>query len=123
MVERMDGMPEGVIGLRAAGKLTRDDYREVLEPGLQEAVDSGAARVVFVIDDFEGLEAGAAARGPEDRAAGRASRPEGVEAACRGLEARLDRKGDAPVRVGDAGRARRSSDSISWRKPRAWAAG
>ena len=56
MVERMDGMPEGVVGLRATGKLTRDDYREVLEPGLQEAVDSGAARVVFVIDDFEGLE-------------------------------------------------------------------
>ncbi len=56
MVERMDGVPEGVVGLRASGKLTRDDYREVLEPGLQEAVDSGAARVVFVIDDFDGLE-------------------------------------------------------------------
>ena len=56
MVERMDGMPEGVDRVAGAGKLTRDDYREVLEPGLQEAVDSGAARVVFVIDDFEGLE-------------------------------------------------------------------
>jgi hypothetical protein len=56
MVERMDGMAEGVVGLRASGKLTRDDYREVLEPGLEDAVDSRAARVVFVIDDFEGLE-------------------------------------------------------------------
>jgi len=59
MVEKMDGMPDGVIGVRAAGKLSRDDYRGVLEPALQEAVDSGEARVVFVIDGFEGLEGGA----------------------------------------------------------------
>lgn len=57
MIERMDGMPAGVIGLRATGKLSRDDYREVLEPGLNEAVASGEARVVFVIEGFEGLEA------------------------------------------------------------------
>jgi len=56
VVERMADMPAGVIGLRASGKLTRDDYREVLEPALQEAVDTGAARVVFVIDSYEGLE-------------------------------------------------------------------
>ena len=31
MIERMDDMPAGVIGLRASGKLTRDDYRDVLE--------------------------------------------------------------------------------------------
>ena len=30
MVERIDDMPAGTIGLRASGKLTRDDYREVL---------------------------------------------------------------------------------------------
>jgi hypothetical protein len=59
MVEKMDGMPDGVVGVRAAGKLSRDDYRGVLEPALQEAVDSGAARVVFVIEGFEGLEGGA----------------------------------------------------------------
>ena len=56
MVERMADMPAGVIGLRASGKLTREDYREVLEPALQEAVDTGAARVVFVIESYEGLE-------------------------------------------------------------------
>src|SRR5262245_12892410 len=56
MVERMDGMPAGVIGLRASGKLTREDYREVLEPALGEAVDSGAARVLFVIESYDGLE-------------------------------------------------------------------
>ena len=63
MVERMDGMPEGVIGLRASGKLTKEDYAGVLEPALKEAMDTGGARVVFVLTDFEGLEAGAI---PED---------------------------------------------------------
>jgi len=55
----MDDVPPGVIGLRASGKLTRDDYREVLEPALKEAVGSGEARVLFVLPDFDGLEGGA----------------------------------------------------------------
>lgn len=59
MIERMDDMPAGVIGLRASGKLTRDDYRDVLEPALKEATDSGEARVLFVLPDFDRLEAGA----------------------------------------------------------------
>ena len=63
MVERMEDMPDGVIGLRGSGKLTKDDYTGVLEPALQEAMDTGAARVVFVLTDFEGLELGAM---PED---------------------------------------------------------
>jgi SpoIIAA-like len=63
MVERMDEMPEGVIGLRASGKLTKEDYTGVLEPALKEAMDTGEARVVFVLTGFEGLEAGAS---PED---------------------------------------------------------
>ena len=59
MVERMDEMPPGTIGLRAGGKLSRADYQEVLEPALKEAMDSGEARVVFVLTDFDGLEPGA----------------------------------------------------------------
>jgi hypothetical protein len=59
MVERMEDMPSGTVGLRASGKLSRDDYRDVLEPGLQEAIDSGEARVIFVLTDFDGLEPGA----------------------------------------------------------------
>jgi hypothetical protein len=59
MIERIDDVPDGVLGLRASGKLTRDDYREGLEPALKEATDSGEARVVFVLTDFEGLEPGA----------------------------------------------------------------
>jgi hypothetical protein len=59
MIERMDDLPAGVIGIRASGKLTRDDYRDALEPALKEATDSGEARVLFVLPDFDGLEPGA----------------------------------------------------------------
>ena len=56
MVERVDEVPAGVIGLRASGKLTKEDYTEVLEPALKEAMDSEEARVVFVLTDFDGLD-------------------------------------------------------------------
>ncbi len=56
MIERIDDVPSGVIGLRASGKLTKDDYESVLEPALKEAVTSGEARVIFVLPDFDGLE-------------------------------------------------------------------
>ena len=63
MIERMEGLPEGIVGLSASGKLAADDYREVLEPALKEAMASGEARVVFVLKEFEGLEPAAV---PED---------------------------------------------------------
>ena len=55
----MEDVPSGVIGLRASGKLTRQDYVDVLEPALKEAIDSGEARVLFVLPDFDGVETGA----------------------------------------------------------------
>ena len=59
MVERIEGMPAGTKGLRASGKLSKEDYTGVIEPVLREAVDSGEVRVVFVLTDFHGLEHGA----------------------------------------------------------------
>ena len=56
MIERIDDVPAGVIGIRASGKLTKGDYESVLEPALKEAVDSGEARVLFVLPDYDGLE-------------------------------------------------------------------
>lgn len=56
MIERIDEMPAGTIGLQASGKLSRDDYREVLEPALQEGIDSGELRLLFVLTSFDGLE-------------------------------------------------------------------
>ncbi len=63
MIERIEEMPAGVVGLRATGKLTKDDYTGVLEPALGEATDSGELRLLFVLTDFEGIELGAV---PED---------------------------------------------------------
>ncbi len=59
MIERIEGMPPGTIGLQASGKLSKADYTDVLEPALQEGVDSGELRLVFVLTDFGGLEHGA----------------------------------------------------------------
>lgn len=63
MIERIDEMPAGTIGLRASGKLSKADYVEVLEPALREGVESGELRLVFLLTDFHGLEPGA---WPED---------------------------------------------------------
>jgi hypothetical protein len=59
MIERIEEMPAGTIGLRASGKLTREDYQEVLEPALREGVESGELRLLFMMPDFDGLEPGA----------------------------------------------------------------
>jgi hypothetical protein len=59
MVEKIEDVPAGVVGFRASGKLTSDDYREVLEPALREAAESGEIRMLFVLTDFKGLEPGA----------------------------------------------------------------
>jgi hypothetical protein len=59
MVERIDDMPTGTIGFQASGKLTRNDYREVLEPLLRKAAESGEIRMLFVLTTFDGLEPGA----------------------------------------------------------------
>lgn len=59
MIERIEKMPAGTIGLRASGKLTREDYQQVLEPALKEGVESGELRLLFEMPDFDGLEPGA----------------------------------------------------------------
>jgi hypothetical protein len=59
MVEAIEGMPAGTFGLRASGKLSKEDYTGVIEPALRAAVDSGGVRAVFVLSDFDGLEHGA----------------------------------------------------------------
>lgn len=59
MIEPIEGMPAGTIGLKASGKLTAEDYRAVLEPALTRGVESGELRLVFRLTDFDGLEAGA----------------------------------------------------------------
>lgn len=67
MIERIEDVPAGIVGLRASGKLTKDDYTEVLEPALREGVESGELRLLFVLTDFHGLEPSAI---PEDARTG-----------------------------------------------------
>jgi hypothetical protein len=59
MIERIEEVPAGMLGLRASGKLTREDYEEVLEPALEEAAASGSIRLLFVLTDFDGVAPGA----------------------------------------------------------------
>ena len=59
MIAPIEGMPQGTIGLRAAGKLTVADYRDVLEPALREGVSSGELRLLFVLTDYDGIDPGA----------------------------------------------------------------
>jgi hypothetical protein len=63
VIERIGDMPAGTIGLQASGKLTKDEYTAVLEPALQEGIESGELRLLFVLTDFDGLELSA---WPED---------------------------------------------------------
>jgi hypothetical protein len=60
MVERIDDMPAGTIGFRASGKVTRDEYRDVLLPPMKEAAEAGEVRMLFVVGpSFEEFEPGA----------------------------------------------------------------
>jgi SpoIIAA-like len=59
MIERIEDMPAGTIGFRASGKLSREDYHDVLEPTLREAAEAGAIRMVFRLSDFDGVKPGA----------------------------------------------------------------
>ncbi|GGI46093.1 hypothetical protein BCL57_001409 [Agromyces flavus] len=52
MIELLQDLPPGVIGFRAVGTVTADDYREVLDPAIDAAVAaSGKVDLVLVIDD------------------------------------------------------------------------
>ena len=59
MIEELSGMPEGVIGFEASGKLAAEDYRDVLLPALQRAAQSRDVRFVIVMRDFGGMSGGA----------------------------------------------------------------
>jgi hypothetical protein len=62
MIEPLQDMPAGTLGFRASGRVTREEFREVLEPPLRAAVQAGEVRMVFALGPgFERLEPGALA--------------------------------------------------------------
>jgi hypothetical protein len=68
VIESLEGMPDGTIGFRATGRVTRDEYRDLLLPAMRAAAEAGEVRMVFAVGpDFEKFEPGALA---EDTRAG-----------------------------------------------------
>src|SRR4029453_12590115 len=53
-------MPTGPIGLEAVGKVTDDDYRTVLLPAIEAAMERNDVRLLYVLgEDFESYSPGA----------------------------------------------------------------
>jgi hypothetical protein len=53
-------MPPGTIGVEAVGKVTEDDYREVLAPALADALESRSVRLLYILgEEFDSFSAGA----------------------------------------------------------------
>jgi hypothetical protein len=61
MIRVVEGLPAGVLGFQAQGKLTADDYTAVLAPALEAAAaESGRVRVLLdFTGEFRGMEPGA----------------------------------------------------------------
>ncbi|MFF2773831.1 STAS/SEC14 domain-containing protein [Streptomyces sp. NPDC058052] len=59
MIKRLEGMPAGVIGFEASGKLSAEDYRDTVLPVLVEAAAAGEVRFLIVVRDFDGMSGGA----------------------------------------------------------------
>ena len=57
MIEKLADLPHGVFGMKVGGKLTEEDYREVITPMVEDAIrDYGSLRcLVEIEDDFAGL--------------------------------------------------------------------
>jgi hypothetical protein len=54
MIKVLGRMPNGTLGLEAVGKVTDDDFREVLVPAAEAALERGDTRLLFVFgDDFD----------------------------------------------------------------------
>jgi SpoIIAA-like len=60
VIERLDGMPAGTVGFRAAGEIEDDDYEQVLVPEFRRALEAGGGlRTLYLIEDFDEIESGA----------------------------------------------------------------
>jgi hypothetical protein len=69
MLELIQGLPDGVVGVEAHGQITAADYEEVLIPAFSDAQaksDDGHVRVLYVLGhDFPGITAGGALKDAE----------------------------------------------------------
>ena len=60
MVEQLGDLPSGVLGFRASGRITRDEYRGMMQP-IYAALERGEKLNIYfeLSTDFHGLELGA----------------------------------------------------------------
>ncbi len=86
-------MPDGVLGFRVGGTLTKADYTDVLIPALQGGIEGGEGlRLVVVIEqDFERMEPGAIWEDVKTAVGYELQAPQRLEAHRRGERHRLDR--------------------------------
>jgi hypothetical protein len=60
MVEQVTDLPAGVLGFRASGKVTRDEYREMMKPIYASLERGEKLNIYFELGgDFRGLDLGA----------------------------------------------------------------
>ncbi len=61
MIERIDGLPSGVVGLDGSGDITREDYLEHFIPAVDEALaDHDKIRLLYVLGpEFKSFSGGA----------------------------------------------------------------
>ena len=67
MLEKISAVPDSVLGFRASGELTGDDYQPVLVPAVEAALRSrDKLRLLYLLgDDVTGFSAGAAWQDPK----------------------------------------------------------
>lgn len=57
MFKFMENLPPDVIGIEASGKVTHEDYKNVLIPKLEALIAKGPAKLLYVIGEgFDGYE-------------------------------------------------------------------
>jgi SpoIIAA-like len=60
MITIMKHMPIGTLGFEATGKVTKEDYEDVLVPAVTAALERGDVRLLYVLGDgFESYSPGA----------------------------------------------------------------
>jgi hypothetical protein len=60
VIEKVTDLPPGTLGFRASGKITADEYRQMMEP-IYAALERGEKLNIYfeLADDFHGLDLGA----------------------------------------------------------------
>ena len=57
MLKLMEGLPPDILGVEATGKVTHEDYRNVLIPAAEAKMNHGPVKMLYVAgSEFSGYE-------------------------------------------------------------------